>query len=113
MAAYVAELVYKDAGTQYGKVINYNLAGYLGAVAEYAVVTYHAVMGNVHVLHEQVVVADHGLTLGCGTAVNGNVLADTVIVTYLGSGILTTEFEILRNTADHGSRMYLVAVAYA
>ena len=58
MAAYVAELVYKDAGTQYGKVINYNLAGYLGAVAEYAVVTYHAVMGNVHVLHEQVVVAD-------------------------------------------------------
>ena len=113
MAAYMAELVYKNAGTQDGKVINDNLTGYLGAVAQYAVAAYNAVVGYMHVLHKEVVAAHNGLALGCGTAVDGYILTDTVVVAYLGCRILTFELQILGDASYHGSGMYLVAVAYA
>ena len=49
------------------------------------------------------------VTINRGTASKGK----TVVGSNLGSGILTLELKILRNTAYNGSRMYLVAVAYA
>ena len=70
-------------------------------------------MRHVHILHKEVVVAYYSLAFGGCSAVYGHILADAVVVTNLSGSILTLELKILRDTAYHGSGMYLITIAYA
>ena len=76
-------------------VYNY-LAGELGAIANDALVANHAIVCDVHILHEQVVVADDGGTLRCCTSRDGDILTYGVVVAYLANRVLALELQVLR-----------------
>ena len=66
-----------------------------------------------HALHEQVVAAHDGASLGCRAAVDGHVLAYLVVVANLCCCLLAPELEVLRNGTDDSTGEEDVAVADA
>ena len=73
---------------------------------EYAVVSHNAIVGDVGIRHEQVVVSDgcHAMALG-GATIDRTELAKRVVFADDQFGVFTGIFEILRITANHGMRM--------
>ena len=57
VAADVAELMTEDFGTDHSEVVTCDLTGKLGGIADDQSVAKETVMGDVHVFHQQVVVA--------------------------------------------------------
>ena len=57
--------------------------------------------------------ADNGLSLGCGTTVDGYVLTDEVVITYFGRCLFADKLQVLRDGTDDGSGENLIAVADA
>ena len=87
------------------------LTGKLGGVADNATVAKFAVVGNVHVLHEEIVVAYYCFAFaGCATT-DGDVLTDTIVVANLAGGLFATELEILRFGTDTCPGEELISVA--
>ena len=113
ISANVAELMAEHCGTDDGIVVDNNLAGKLCGVADDATVAYFAVVGNVHVLHKEIIVAYNGLALaGCATA-DGDILTNTVVVANLAGCFLAAELEVLRLGAYTCPGKELIAVAYS
>ena len=69
-------------------------------------------MGNVHVLHQEVVVAYNRLALGSRASRDRYILADTVVVTNEALGVLTFKLQVLRLRGEAGTGKHLVVVAY-
>ncbi len=113
VAAYAAELVEQAATGNDGAVLDDNLAGNLRGIAYNAAVTDFAVMGDVHILHEQVAVAHDGLTFRSCASADGDILADAVVVANLACGLLAFELEVLGLGGDAGSGEELVPIADA
>ena len=59
----MAELMAKHLGTQDSIIVYHHFTGYLGRVADDDIATNHTVMGDMHILHEQVIIAHDGSTL--------------------------------------------------
>ena len=76
-------------------------------------VAYLGVVCHVYALHQQVIVAHAGVSLGGGAPVDGHVFADEVIVAYFGGGFLALELQVLGHGADDGAWEDGVAVADA
>ena len=70
-------------------------------------------MRHVHTFHQQVIAAYDRLSLGRGAAIDGHILADSVVVAYLGGCFLAAEFQVLRHSADHGPRENHITLAHA
>ena len=63
IATDTAELMAKHLGTQDSIIVYHHFTGNLGRVADDDIATNHTVMGDMHILHEQVIVAHDGGTL--------------------------------------------------
>lgn len=111
ITTHTAELVHEYTCAEDSLVVDNGLTSQLGAVADDALAAHNGIMSHVHALHEQIVAAHHCLSLGCRTAVDGDILAYLVVVPYLGRGVLTPELEVLRNGTDDSSREEDVAIA--
>ena len=113
ISAHAAELMHQHVGTDDGVVVDDNLAGHLGGVADDAAVAYQGIVGHVYAFHQQVVVAHDGASFGSCAAVHGHVLTDEVVVANLGGRILALELQVLRDGTDDGTGKDGVAVADA
>ena len=111
--AEVAELMHEAASAYYGAVVDLHLAGQLGGVGDNHAVADAAVVGDVGIGHDEAVLADHSLTFGRRSAVDGGTFAQRGAVAYDGERLLTLEFEVLRNAGHHGAGEdgYIVADA--
>ena len=103
----------KDCGADYGIVVDNDFSGKLGGVADDATVAYLAVVGYVHVLHEEVAIAYHGLALAGSASTDSDILADAIVVADDAKCFLATELEVLGLCADACTGEKLVAVADA
>jgi hypothetical protein len=113
MAANTAELVNEHCGTDDSKVIDNDLAGQFGLVANDTAITYNGVMSYMHTLHEKVVAAHNSLSLGSSTSVDGHILTNGVVVSNLSCGLLTTKLEVLRYGAYNSTGEDGVAITNA
>ena len=95
ISANVAELMAQDCCTDDCIVVNNDFACKLGGVADDTSVANLAVVGNVHVLHKEIAVANHCLALAGSATTDGDVLADTVIIADDAERFLAAELEVL------------------
>ena len=109
--AYVAELVYQNSGADDGVVVDHHLTGKLRRVADNQVVAKHTVVGHMHVLHQEAVVAHYRGALRSRTAGDGHILTDAVRVAYLAETVLTLELQVLGLGRYARAGEKLVAVA--
>ena len=64
-------------------------------------------------LHEEVVVADNGLSLAvCGT-VDDHIFADDIVVAYDTLTFLSSELKVLGERSNDGTLVYFVVFPYA
>ena len=100
MATDMAELVHEGASTDDGEVIDYDLSGQLGGIGHDDVIAQLAVVCDVAVRHDEVVVTDDGFAFTEGSAVHGNELTDVAVVPDDGPGLFTVELKVLRDATD-------------
>ena len=109
-----AKLMHQGKSPQNGVITDTHMTGQGGAVGEDGLVSYQAIVGDVHVGHDPVVVADPGYAASLrGAAVEGAVFADDVAVTDLQCAVFARIFFILRRLAEGGELEYLVVPADA
>ena len=114
MAAETAELVHAAEGPHGGVVLDDHVPGQRGGVAEDEVVAQDTVVGDVHVGHQQVVVPDLSERPAArGAAVDGDELADAVVVADDDLAVLATELQVLRDEPQAGEGKDAVAAADA
>ena len=101
------------AGRDNGIVVNNDFAGKLRGITDDTAIANLAVVTDVHILHQQVAVADNSLSLRSRTATDGDILANRVVVANLAGGLLALELQILGFGGDAGTWKELVIVAYA
>ena len=94
-------------------VIYNNFTSKFCLVANDATVTYNNVVGNMYTFHQEVIVANYGLALSCCSTIDGHIFTDGIVVTHLGCGLLTSEFQVLGNGTNDCSWEYGVAIADA
>ena len=92
-------------------IANLNLACQRHTIDDHAVATNLAVVSHVSVCHNQVVATYDRLTLSRRTTIDRSTLAHHVIIAQLGSRILALEFQILRDTGNHRTRMNIATLA--
>src|SRR5436190_15211904 len=112
VCADVHELVHQRGRTEDRPVADDDVAGELAGVGENGLVADLAVVREVHVGHDPVLVAqprDAGIERRA--AVDGHVLADGVVVADLHAGVLAGVFLVLRRRAKRGEVEDLVAAA--
>ena len=110
VGADVAELMAEHDSRNDGVVVDGDLACKLRGVADDAMVSHHAVVGDVHVLHEQIVAAHDGCSLRSRTTRDGDVLANGVVVANLAGGDFALELQVLRFCRNACAREYFVPV---
>ena len=106
-------LVAKHNSRDDGEIVDGYFSGKLGGVANDAAVAYHAIVSDVHILHEQIVAAHNGSSLGSCTARDSYILTDRVVVADLASGDLALELQVLWLCGKAGACQHLVAVSDA
>ena len=85
-----------------GEIIHLHLAGKLGAVRHDDMIMQDTVVRHVAVSHDEVIIADDGLALAERTAMDGDELAEDVIVADESPGLFAVELQVLRDSADDG-----------
>lgn len=113
VSAYMAELMTQHRAADNGIVVDNHLTGKFSGVAYDAAVAQHTVVGYMHALHQKVVAAHLGGSLGCRATGNGNILTNTIVVAYDACGLLARELKVLWLGAYAGSGEYLVAASDA
>src|SRR5574344_395607 len=61
------------------------------------------IVSHMNICHKEIVVAYHSATRSCGTTTNGATFTDNIIVANNGSGVLSIEFQVLRDGRDNCS----------
>ena len=101
MAPDAAELVDAGSRADVHAVFHRHVPAERGHVPEDGVVSHMAVVGHVHVGHEDVPVADRGpAPAALGSTVNGDELAEDVPAADRQTRLFAAELEILRRLAD-------------
>ena len=70
-------------------------------------------MRHVHILHQQVAIADNGLAFRGRATADGNIFTDGIVVTYLASSLFATELQVLRLRRNAATGEKLIARANA
>ena len=112
MGADMAELVHQCSATYDSIIVYSHFTGKLHSIGHDYIVTHHAVMSHMAIGHNQTVLTHYGLSFGRCASVDSNALAYHGIVAYDGCCLLSTEFEILRDTRNDSSRKYRDILAY-
>ena len=101
MRANLHKLVNHREATQNRPIAHMHMASQLGVIGKNGVVTHHAIVRQVHIGHQPVVVADAGhASVPGGTDVEGAELAHGVAVADHQLTGLTGIFFVLRNRAE-------------
>ncbi len=109
-----AELVDAREAPERREVVHLDVAGERGGVREDRVAPDEAVVGDVHLGHEQVVRPDAGEPPGPGgPPVDGRPLAEDVAVADLDAAGLSAELEVLRHEPDRAEREEAIVLAHA
>ncbi len=101
-----------DARREDGPVVYLTFAGDLGAIAKDAPVAHFDVVRDVHALHQEVVVADDGLSAGMRSAVDHHVLSYDVVMADDTLRSFASEVEVLWQRTDDGTLVNLVMAAH-
>ena len=112
MRAYVAELVYQRAAAYNCIIVNHYFSCQLGSVGDNHIVTYDTVVGHMRICHDKAVAAYLGFAACGSTAVHGHTLSYGGVVAYYGQSVLATEFKVLWDCADNGTRKYYAVFTY-
>ena len=108
----LAELVNLRVATQDDPVTDVDVTCQVGGVGEDGVVAHHAVMRDVDIGHDPVVVTDPGgAAVLHGAPVDGDALADGVAVADLEGGVLAGVLLVLRGGADRAKGIQAVVLA--
>ena len=70
-------------------------------------------MGNMRTFHQDIVIANHGLTASMRGTVDDHILADDIIVTDDTLGFFSAEVEILWQGTDNRALMHLVTTPHS
>ena len=101
VAPHAAELVNAAEGADGGVVFDDDVARQGGPVAQDGIVAYQAIVGNVHVGHDQVEAAQPGQRAPTlGAAMDADELADAVVVANDDFAALAAELQVLGNKPD-------------
>ena len=100
-------------GADDGIVVYDNLACHFCGIADDATVADKGIVCNMYTFHQQVVAANDCLSFGSRTPVDCHVLADGIIIAYLGSSLFSPEFQVLRDSTDYSSGKDCIPVADA
>lgn len=111
MSADMSELVHEGAAADDGEVIYFHLAGELSGIGHDDVIMQDTVVRYVAVCHDEVVIADYGLTFAGCTAVDSHELTEHAVIADDGPGLFAAELEILRHTTDDGVREHMAVIA--
>ncbi len=86
-----------------GEVLHMDVAGQIGRIGHDDVIPQLAVVGDMAVGHQQVVIADEGdADVGCGRPVDRDILPDRVVVADDDPRRLPPVFQVLRGAAEGG-----------
>ncbi len=107
MRTQVAELVDKRPSADNGKIIDLHLSGNLGSVGDNHIVSYNTVMRHMWIRHYKAIGTYLCHTFRSCATVYGYAFTNRGVVTYNGNGILTFEFQILRNAWNNGTGKYI------
>ena len=102
MSSDMAELMDECPSSDDGEVVNFHFSSELCGVGHDDIVVKDAVVRDVAVRHDEVVVSDDGFSLGGCSAMDGDELPEYAVVADNGEGLLAAVFEILRYGADDG-----------
>lgn len=95
MRADNAELVDRRHAADDGVIVDFHMPRQRGVVGQHTSVADHAVVGNVHVDHQQVVIAHFGQAGALrGAAVNGHAFADAVAIAHFNARRFARVFQI-------------------
>ena len=98
-----AKLVHHGVTTENSAIVHHHMPGQGGVIGQNAVITNHAVVGDVYVGHQEIVIADGGEPLILhGTTMDGTAFADNVVVTNHQTRGLAGVLFILTRFADAG-----------
>ncbi len=78
------------------------------AVGNNIVIANFTIMGNVSISHDKITVTNRSHIAFAGCPVNGDKLADGILVADVNIGLLTMEFQILAFVAEYGIGKYSV-----
>ena len=105
MGAHTAELMHAGERTDGDVILDRHVAAKRGPVAEDRVVADRAVVGDMGVRHEEIMIADPGhASAARRTPMNGHELAKDVVRPDDQPAPLTAKFQILRDEANGGAR---------
>ena len=112
MCADAAELVDQGEAAQDDLILNDHVTRQRGCVGENGVISHHAIVGDVDIGHQPVVIADPGLagTIN-GAAIEGAVFADGVVITDHKGTALAVELLVLGVGSQGREGMDLVVFA--
>ena len=64
-----------------------------------------------HAFHQQIIVANDSTPFGCCASIDGYILTNLVVVTYLCGALFTLKLKVLRDSTNDGTWEEYVAVA--
>lgn len=93
----MAELMDETAAADDGEIVDFDLSRQLAGVADDYVIAKDAVVSDVAVSHQKVVVSYDGAPFGGGAAVDSDTFADDTVIAYHSLRVFASEFQVLRN----------------
>ena len=109
----MAKLMAEHCGTNDSVVINGDFTGQFGRIAYDKTTSEDAIVGHMHILHQQVIATDSSGSFGGCTTGDGYILPDAVVVTKHAGGLFSLEFQVLRLGRDACTGKYLIVVSNA
>ena len=92
VTADMAKLMAEHCGTNDSVVINGDFTGQFGRITYDKTTSENAIVGNMHILHQQVIATDSSGSFGGCTTGDGYILPDAVVVTKHTDGLFSLEF---------------------
>jgi len=102
-----------DRRREDGTILDDTVACNLGTIAKDTAVSNLGVVRDMGTLHQDILIAQNGLTASVGGAVDDHVLANDVMVANDALRLLATEVEVLWQCADDSTLVHLVMTAHA
>lgn len=93
-------LLYDNATTHNGIIINFTLTGYTDTNAYDNAIPYFNIMADMHLIHKEIAISNSCSAIGISRAGNNDILANTIVITNYDMGRLPLLImEVLRRGA--------------
>src|SRR5690554_5231977 len=107
-----AKLMHQGKTTQNCPITNMYMARKCGVVNQNTVITKHAIVTNMHICHQQIVVADGGfMAILNGAAMDGDALTNNIVITDYQTSRFAFVFQVRRVLTYCGKLKNLIVLA--